>query len=293
MKKHNKASAKMRKLRKHKRIKTQKMWRMKGCSNTKKRGGNLPLAHTGKPIFSVLNPSLAYQGPSTTSMNLFPNAQSGGVRASMKGGCGSCGCGMVGGGKCKAMGGTRKSYYGMRGGGCGCGMLGGRGMGQQQQHRGGSCGCGMLGGRGRMRQQQQQGGSCGCGMRGRGCNCGMGMRGGVGSVAVGTVGSQWSPSIADWPGVKGSGSGNHLALNSYDIQPDTQGVINERSTYVVSGGGNKKMKGGLPFLSDFTNSIREVTHGIAGGYNALRGLPQPVSPSPYSQPYLSKVSSNY
>jgi hypothetical protein len=48
----------------------QKFYKMKGCSKKKYLGGSdMNLAYTGKPIFSLPNPHLAYTGPTNNNSN--------------------------------------------------------------------------------------------------------------------------------------------------------------------------------------------------------------------------------
>jgi hypothetical protein len=52
--------------RKKQKSRKQKIYKMKGCSKKKYLGGSdMNLAYTGKPIFSIPNPNLAYTGTSS------------------------------------------------------------------------------------------------------------------------------------------------------------------------------------------------------------------------------------
>lgn len=65
--------------RKKQKSRKQKIYKMKGCSKKKYLGGSdMNLAYTGKPIFSIPNPNLAYTGTSskvggTNSSNMRTN----------------------------------------------------------------------------------------------------------------------------------------------------------------------------------------------------------------------------
>ena len=54
----------------------QKLYKMKGCSKKKYLGGSdMNLAYTGKPIFSIPNPNLAYTSKLNTNAEntVYPN----------------------------------------------------------------------------------------------------------------------------------------------------------------------------------------------------------------------------
>ena len=108
--------------------KKQKIYKMKGCSKKKSckylGGGNMNLAYTGKPIFSIPNPNLAYTDKTNTNAEnpVYPNTgpiaiaqnwlnssmKRGGSSHLQKGGCG----GGLSGGTC-----SLQHYGGQSGGG--------------------------------------------------------------------------------------------------------------------------------------------------------------------------------
>ncbi len=136
-----------------------------------------------------------------------------------------------------------------------------------------------------------QNGGCGCG--------GTGLQAGgssSGTYPNGLVGSSWTPKISGWPGVDGiNGNRNYLAHNDYKVDPQTQGIISERSTYVTKGGRRHKnrtskkgrrgrgrgRRGGGFLPDDLVNLGRQVSYGVGSAYNTLAGYPQPVNPLPY------------
>jgi len=204
----------------------QKIYKMRGCSKTRKNylGGsaNASLAYTGKPIFSVPNPHLAYTGkggsscglsnPTTVPVNInatnsayantgpnvgvntiFNNA------SSQLGGCG-CAAPLVGGGRRRRKGGSCSS--------CAPGfMFGGT------QHRSG-CRCSQC-----KKQVLMKGGNKGI------------------PYPDGLVGSPWTPSVGGWPGVNGiPGDSNYYPVNTYN---------NDISRQMVNVGANPPfLKGG-------------------------------------------------
>lgn len=103
----------------------------------------------------------------------------------------------------------------------------------------------------------------------------------------GLVGSPWGAQASKLPGADGiSGDRNYLAHNNYLVDPQTQGVINERA---LSGGKTKKHRGGfLP--QDLVNLGRQVGFGLGSSYNALMGVSAPVNPLPYKDQLVSKPS---
>jgi hypothetical protein len=64
-----------------------------------------------------------------------------------------------------------------------------------------------------------------------------------GGVPPPLVGAPWGPNPSSWPGVSGPHDGVTFPLNKYNIQPDTQGVISERSNQYPTEYGNVMMGG--------------------------------------------------
>jgi hypothetical protein len=274
----------------------QKLYKMRGCSKKNKSrkhkgGANMNLAYTGKPIFSLPNPHLAYTGPtnnnsnktggsnesSTNSSNMrtntnaenpvYPNtggppASQNWLNSSMLRG-GSCGgtCGVLKGGSC---GGT-------------CGLLKGG-----SKHRSG-CKCSKCKG--------QKGGN--------GLPYGQGMPEMKPILAPnGLTGQNWGSNF-EWPGTTNIGANNnHYALNKYAPVDISRQMKDTGAQFPFLGGGKRKNKsrkqrGGTlsNFLyQDLVNVGRQFQHGMGSTYNALSGYSAPVNPMPWSQPGLSNPS---
>jgi len=262
----------------------QKLYKMRGCSEknksrkhlgTKKMGGkylggkylggsNTNLAYTGKPIFSLPNPHLAYTGPKKggSGMRINTNAENpvypntGGPPASQN----WLNSSMLKGGSC---GGT-------------CGLLKGG-----SNHRSG-CKCSKCKG--------QKGGN--------GLPYGQGLPEMNPILAPnGLTGSNWGADFK-WPGTTNiGGNNNHYALNTYAPVDISRQMQNIGAQPPFLGGGKRKRKGksrkqragGLSnFLyQDFVNVGRQFQHGLGSTYNALSGYSAPVNPMPWQQPGLS------
>jgi hypothetical protein len=105
------------------------------------------------------------------------------------------------------------------------------------------------------------------------------------------VGAPWGPEVTQWPGVSGAHSGNHLAHNSYDVQPEMN-PVDEQAVYIpqgpiVLGGGRRRrqqkgrkltkrrMRGG-----DF-GVFSQLGSDLTNAYRAWNGDPALPSPLPY------------
>jgi hypothetical protein len=105
------------------------------------------------------------------------------------------------------------------------------------------------------------------------------------------VGAPWGPEVTQWPGVSGAHSGNHLAHNSYDVQPEMN-PVDEQAVYIpqgpiVLGGGRRRrqqkgrkltkrrMRGG-----DF-GVFSQLGSDITNAYRSWNGDPALPSPLPY------------
>jgi hypothetical protein len=226
------------------------------------------LAYTGKPIFSLPNPHLAYTGSnktggasnSTNSSNMrtntnaenpvYPNtggppAHQGWINSSTQIG-GSCG-------------GT-------------CGLL-----------KGGSCG-----------------GTCGLLKGGNGLPYGQGLAPMKPILAPsGLTGQSWGADFK-WPGTNSiGGDHNHYSLNKYAPVDISRQMKDTGAQPPFLGGGRKKknksrkQRGGTlsNFLyQDLVNVGRQFQYGVGSTYNALRGFDSPVNPMPWQQPGLSNPS---
>jgi len=159
-----------------------------------------------------------------------------------------------------------------------------KGCSSKLQKGGSGCGCGVLTGGRKMR------GGSGCAM----CSA---QTGGshLPSLPPALVGSPWTPSISNWPGVAGQdGVTNHFSMNNYPVDPQTQ-TIQERagSLFLANSyvGGKKykkkhctkrNKKGGMSLIpQDLLNFGRTFTYGLGSAYDALNGYQQRVSPLPY------------
>jgi hypothetical protein len=146
------------------------------------------------------------------------------------------------------------------------------------------------------------GGACGsCGLQqGGGCGCGQPLQGGGGKYPNGLVGSAWTPKISGWPGVDGiSGNRNYLQHNNYNVDPQTQNIIQERNTPVSLKGGRKYRRGTRKYRNggglipqDLVNVGRELTYGLGSAYNTLAGYNRPVNPLPFKDQMNNKYQTN-
>ena len=270
----------------------QKMYKMKGCSKTKRAvggSGNIYLAYPPTNVSFSPNPHLAYMGkggtcglnaPPISSMNVNTN---GGDRTmpntgpvvggfnflnstgSMRGGCGdtcSATSFMKGGKKSATRTTTRtrtrtRTRTKQRKGGCGP-----------------TCVAPLLLAGGTTRYQQ-------------GGNPGI-------PYPNGLAGSPWTPSSGGWPGVDGvQGGRNHIELNTYNNDISRQ-MIDIGANPPFTGGRKRaksrtnKQRGGnmSNFLTqDLINLGRQVQFGVGSAYNALSGYSAPVNPLPWKDQY--------
>ena len=105
------------------------------------------------------------------------------------------------------------------------------------------------------------------------------------------VGAPWGPQISQWPGVSAPHDGNYLAHNSYDVQPEMN-PVDEQAVYIpqgpiVLGGGRRRrqqkgrkltkrrMRGG-----DF-GVFSQMGTDLTNAYRAWNGDPALPSPLPY------------
>lgn len=261
--------------------KKQKMYKMKG-SKTRKNylGGSsdAPLAYTGKPVFSLPNPQLAYtgKGGSTCGLSNTPNIpininstnpaypNTGPVSAGVdtiynnaslqRGGCG-CSAPLIGGSK-KIKGGTDPIFVPAF-------MVGGN-----KPHRK----------------------YCKCSQ----CKTYNTMKGGNSGIPYpdGLVGSPWQPNVSSWPGVNGiPGDGNYYTVNTYNNDISRQ-MVNVGANRPFLKGGRRKQKGGAFIGQDLINLGRQFQFGLGSAYNALAGHSSPVNPMPWKDQIPTKMSLN-
>jgi hypothetical protein len=254
--------------------KKQKLYKMRGCSKKNKSrkhygGSNMNLAYTGKPIFSIPNPNLAYSGSNTnktggSGMRINTNAENpvypntGAPPASQNW--------------------LNESV--LKGGSCGgtCGLLKGG-----KKHRT-ECKCSICKG--------QKGGN--------GLPYGEGLPEMKPILAAnGLTGENWGADFK-WPGTTNiGGNNNHYTLNTYSPVDISRQIQNIGAQPPFLGGGkkrkgkSKKQRGGTlsNFLyQDLVNVGRQFQYGVGSTYNALRGYDSPVNPMPWHQPGLSNPS---
>jgi hypothetical protein len=257
----------------------QKVYKMIGCSKKTRKnhlGGSsdLPLAYTGKPIFSLPNPHLAYTGKGGASCGLTANTtipvNTNAANPSVPN------TGPISNGVDTIFNNASEQR-----GGCGCGLpsMTGGARGKNLKHRN-ECKCSS------------------CKRRG--------MKGGNAGIPYpnGLVGSSWTPSVSRWPGVDGvPGDSNHYSLNSYNNDISRQMVdlggnppfSNVKGGANVKGGKRRKQRGGAlsNFIGqDLINLGRQFQFGMGSAYNALAGYSAPVNPMPWKDQFPSRMAFN-
>lgn len=267
------------------RKKTQKLYRMRGCSKKNRKylggsaatlGADVNLAYPSNNVPNVRNPFLAYTGGANINA-AYPNTgppRFGWGFINPQAQRGGCGCGLLSGGRR-----TRRNKRETKGGFCpACAaafMLGGQnGRGQNGRGQNGKV-------------QNLKGGNAGI------------------PYPDGLVGSPTLPGVpSTWPGVGGiPGDNNYYAYNNYRVDPQLEiiatganppfSLVGGRKTrkqkqHSKKGKQNKhkhKQKGGdltgiLP--QDLVNLGRQFQFGVGSAYNALTGYPAPVNPQPWA-----------
>lgn len=292
----------------------QKVYRMKGCSKTRKNylGGSpdMPLAYTGKPQPPTNNPFLAYTGKGgACNTNLTPSTNiPENINATNKS--------IPNTGPPIGMPTAMTNQAGpQKGGNCGCSGVPILSGGGTRRKRGGNCGalCGL---------SYTAGGShrigCKC------SSCKVKQSGGNTGIPypAGLAGNPWTSEISGWPGVDGiQGNRNYTNLNTYPTDVQTAMISPGANPPFVVGGnkikggdplnynlnpiggkrGNRKQKGGTlsNFLSqDLINLGRQFQFGLGSAYNGLAGYKSPVNPLPWvgqltKTPTLSSVKAAY
>jgi hypothetical protein len=256
------------------RLHKQKLYKMKGCSYTRKNkkylGGKNPyLAYTPNSGPKVTNPFLAYTGKGG---QLILNGT-----ISNTGQMGS---------------GTGNVYPAMAPPG-----LKGDYFINSQVMRGGNCSVCNL----------QKGGTCstcfpdlpiviqgGAQKHRKGCKCSIckkNMRGGAACsnngipYPNGLVGSGWT--INNLPGTGLPGGSNHYKFNPQIDNPQTQiKNVGANPPFSIGGRGKtrKNLKGGALnnlMFQDVVNLGRQFSYGLGSAYNTLAGYPAPVNPLPW------------
>ena len=232
--------------------KNQKIYRMKGCSKTRKNylGGDNNLAYPSNNVPKVPNPFLAYTGKGGANLDsAYPNQ-----------GPPSDGFNFL------------NPLGSQRGGNCGCGvplMSGGLSMKATVaggKHRYG-CKCSICKSKKGKTKRSMSGGNKGI------------------PYPDGLVGKPWTPSITGWPGVDNiSGGRNYLANNNYNTDISRQMIATGANRPFSVGGGKRKQKGGTlsNFIGqDLINLGRQFQFGLGSAYNAISGYPAPTNPLPW------------
>jgi hypothetical protein len=266
--------------------KKQKIYKIKGCSKTRKNylGGSTdtPLAYTGeKTFFSVPNPNLAYTGKGGSSCGLsksdnIPVNTNSANPAYPNTGPVSNGADTIFNNSSSQLGGGK---YRKKGGSCP------------------SCTTPFMSGGSNHRKE------CKCST----CKRNISMKGGNQGIPYpnGLVGSPWTPNESGWPGVNGiPGDSNYYPVNQYNNgDPQTAMVdVGANRPFLYMKGGKKQMqmqkqkqRGGTlsNFLGqDLINLGRQFQFGIGSAYNALAGYPAPVNPLPWKDQFPSRASFN-
>jgi hypothetical protein len=236
--------------------KKQRIYKMKGCSRTRKNylGGNadISLAYTGKPIFSVPNPSLAYTGKgggsniplNTNAANpAYPNT--GPVTNGVN---------------------TIFNNPSNQRGGCGCNMIGG--AHKSLKHRDGCCcsGC---------KKTRMTGGNA--------LSNGL-----VGDAWTPNV-NGW-PGVDGISGNRNFLQQN--LYNNGDPQTSMLNVGANPPFLNAKGGRKRKQKGGTLsnlMSQDLINLGRQFQFGIGSAYNALAGYTSPVNPLPWRDQFPNRT----
>ena len=267
-----------------KRGRPQKLYKMKGCSKTVRKGGgngDVYLAYPANNVPFLPNSHLAYTGKggacglnapqaSTMPVNSYAADKTIPNTGPPAGGFNFL-----------------NSVRSQHGGGCNCGM----------PFMSGGCGdmCSIKGGkratrraRGKARAMGKERAKAGGKKSQRGGNPGI-------PYPNGLAGSPWTPAISGWPGVNGiQGDRNHFPLNTYKNDISRQMVdVGPNPPFVVGGGKRvkgrtRKQRGGTlsNFLTqDLVNLGRQVHFGVGSAYNALSGYSAPVNPLPWKDQY--------
>ncbi len=107
------------------------------------------------------------------------------------------------------------------------------------------------------------------------------------------VAAPWGPQISQWPGVSAPHDGNHLAQNSYDVQPEMN-PVDEQATYIpqapiiqqLSGGRRRRQQKGRKLTKRRMRGgnygiFSELGTDLTNAYRAWNGDSALASPLPY------------
>ena len=247
-------------------LRKQKIYKMIGCSKTRKNHlGGSTLAYTGKPVFSLPNPHLAYTGKGGASCGLT-------VNTTIPVNTNAANPTVPNTGPVSNGANTIFNNASLQRGGFGCGlpaMTGGKGLKHRNECKCSSC-----------KRKGMKGGNAGI------------------PYPDGLVGSPWTPSVGGWPGVDGvPGNSNYYPVNNYnnDISRQMVDLGGNPPFSNVKGGKRRKQRGGAlsNFLGqDLINLGRQFQFGMGSAYNALAGYSSPVNPMPWKDQFPSKIPFN-
>lgn len=145
-------------------------------------------------------------------------------------------------------------------------------------------------------QTKKGGSSCGC----QSIGSMFSMKGGRNYgdlVPNGLLGSPWSGSIKDWPGVDGvSMNRNHFPLNTYANDISRQMLnIGANFPFNIKGGGrrkyskkNKKIYKQKGRGLDLINLGRTLNYNIQDKQNEALGIPPPINPLPWKDQFVQR-----
>ena len=138
-------------------------------------------------------------------------------------------------------------------------------------------------------------GGCGCGLQTGGNKCGLQMGGSMQLSPSPFVNKPWTPPIQNWPGVQGSGTGNWLTKNNYDVDVTDRTAIQERAGQIFPLRMGGKRKGKKTKRRQMTKKNKNnkmggtglgqlFGYGVNSAYSNLIGSPNmPVNPLPTTQ----------
>ena len=141
-----------------------------------------------------------------------------------------------------------------------------------------------------------QKGGCGCGLQTGGNKCGL-QKGGYMQLSPSPfLNKPWTPPIQSWPGVQGSGTGNWLTKNNFDVDVSDRTAIQERAGQIfpLRMGGKRKGTKRRKMTKRIKNNKKSKRggtglgqlfgYGVNSAYSNLVGSPNmPVNPSPTTQ----------
>ena len=104
------------------------------------------------------------------------------------------------------------------------------------------------------------------------------------------VAAPWGPAVSQWPGVSAPHDGSHLAHNSYDVQPEMN-PVDEQAVYIpqgpiVLGGGRRRRRKGRKLTKRRMRGgnfgvFSQIGTDLTNAYRAWNGDSALPSPLPY------------